>query len=158
MQHSGREYARRTVRSVFEAVPTVPQIEAEQVIEAVGQVAVLLVSDARLAVRDLLLALGAVVVAQLVNQVFGQLAAPHIDTYLPAAVAVEYLIDEIAPHDLRRLLLEQLERGVQYASAERIENLGVVVHALFAGGRALQSRRVTRDVHATDMLVAASLQ
>ena len=63
VQHGGREHSCRAVRSVFETIPTVPQIEAQQVIEAVGQMAVLLVFDACFTVHDFLLALGTVVVA-----------------------------------------------------------------------------------------------
>lgn len=118
---------------------------------------VLLELHARLAVHDLLLGLGAVIVTQLVEQVFGELAAAHVDPYLPAIVALEHLVHEVASRDLRRLFLEQLQFGTQHAAAQRIENQRVVVDPFLVRRRAVQARGVARNIDAPDVLIPVEL-
>ena len=71
--------------------------------------AVLFVFDTGLGVGSLLLALGAILIAELVQQVFGELTAADVDQEFPAAVTAEHLIDKFAPGGLRRLFLEQFD-------------------------------------------------
>ena len=154
VQHGGRQDPDVAVLAVLEAVPVVPQIITQQIVEAVGQVSVLLEFHARLAVHDLFLGLGAVVVAQLVDQVLGKPAAAQVDAYFPAVVSVEDLIHEVAARNLRRLFLQKFQFGPQHAAAQRVEDLRIVVDPLLVGRRALQARRVARNVYAADVLVA----
>ena len=66
---------------------------------------VALVFHARLGVGGFLLRLAPVLVFELVDQILGELAAFDVDGDLPAVVAVEELVDELAAGYLRRLSL-----------------------------------------------------
>ena len=68
------------------------------------QVPVPFIFDTGFRVGGLLFALGTVLVTKLVNQILGKFATFDIDLYLPAFIAPEYLVDELAPCSLRRLL------------------------------------------------------
>lgn len=130
-----------TVRvAALELVPAVPQVVAEQVIEAVGQVAVTLVLDTGLGVGGLLLGLAAVLVAELVDR--SCVSLRHlVYPYLPDVIAVENLVDELTARRLRRLLAQQLHLRAEHTLAERVGDNRVVVDTVLAGRRALQSRR-----------------
>ena len=72
---------------------------------------VALVFHARLGVGGFLLRLAPVLVFELVDQILGELAAFDVDGDLPAVVAVEELVDELAAGYLRRLFLSELDTG-----------------------------------------------
>ena len=106
LNHRRSEYRIRATVAAFKLVPAIAQVITKQVIEAIGQVTVLLVLNARLRVCHLVFALGAVVVLQLINEVFGELAAANVYQDFPTVVTVEYFVDEIAAGYLRGLFLQ----------------------------------------------------
>ena len=89
MKHCRRYHLVVSRIAVFVLVPTIPQVVAEQVVQAVGQVAVLLVFHTGLRVGHFLLGLGAVLIFLLVYQILCQLAASQVDAQLPAVVTVK---------------------------------------------------------------------
>ena len=69
---------------------------------------VTLVLHACFRIGCLLLGLGAILVAELVNQIPCEIATLDVNLDFPTVIPIEYLIDELSTGNLWRLLTQQL--------------------------------------------------